>query len=300
EILEDAAVLDINKRIAFTTDSYVVQPLFFPGGDIGKLAISGTINDLAVMGAEAKYISASFIIEEGLEISILEKIAISMAETANEAHVAIVTGDTKVVRHGEADKLFINTSGIGIITPITTLSSGSCKPGDVVLLSGTIAEHGIVIIIKREDFGIEGNFKSDCMPISLLSKTLLKASPGLRCMRDPTRGGVATTLFEISKASNVGIILDEKMIPIRQEVKAACEMLGLDPLYIPSEGRFIAIVPPNEAEQALKSMTTHPDGKLAAIIGEVKEKPVGLSLITNTGGIRPLYPLEGFQFPRIC
>jgi hydrogenase expression/formation protein HypE len=300
KILEDASILHVTPKIAFTTDSFVVQPLFFTGGDIGKLSITGTINDLAVMGAIPKYISVGFILEEGLEFDILGKIVISMAKTANDFGVSIITGDTKVVRKNDADKIFINTSGIGFLSDNINISSTSCKPDDLVLISGTIAEHGMTIIVERENFGLKGDFSSDCDSIADIAQLILKISPDTRCMRDPTRGGLATTLFEITKSSEVGIRIEENSIPIRTPVKTGCNLLGLDPLYIACEGRLIAFIPPDKAIEVLENLKKHPKGKNAAIIGKVVDKPKGLYLKLYSGGTRPLYPLEGFQFPRIC
>jgi len=300
EVLEDAAILNMKGKIAFTTDSFVVRPLFFPGGDLGKLAVTGTVNDLAVMGAKPLYISAGFILEEGLDISVLDDIVASMAETAHTAGVKVVTGDTKVVRKGDIDLMFVNTSGIGQINHEISLSSKSCKPGDSVLVSGTIGEHGIAVMLEREGFEIQGSFKSDCQTLEKLTDSLLESAPDTRCMRDPTRGGLATTLVEITSASKTGMILYNDRIPIRAPVKAACDLLGLDPLYVPCEGRFVAVVPADETESALKAMKSHKDGQFSVKIGQITNDHKGVNLITEIGGIRPIVALHGVQFPRIC
>ncbi|MBI5532723.1 MAG: hydrogenase expression/formation protein HypE [Deltaproteobacteria bacterium] len=299
EVLEDAAIVAGAERIALTTDTFVVRPSVFPGGDIGKLAVCGTVNDLAVMGAEPRYLSAGFILEEGLEIALLEQVVASMAATAAEACVRIVTGDTKVVARGEADGLYVNTSGVGVMPAGRTLSSASCEPGDAVLVSGSIGEHGTAVMVAREGFGMTGDFKSDCQPLGDLARALLAAAPGVRCMRDPTRGGLATTLVEIALASKVEIRLREETIPVRGAVRGACELLGLDPLYVACEGRLIAVVPADQADAALGALRSHPRGAGAASIGEVREGK-GLVLDTRVGGLRPLIALEGAQLPRIC
>lgn len=298
-VLEDAAVLEGAERIALTTDTFVVRPSVFPGGDIGKLAVCGTVNDLAVMGAEPRYLSAAFVLEEGLEIELLRRVVESMAATAAEAGVRIVTGDTKVVARGEADGVYINTSGVGVMPVGRSLSSAHCKPGDVVLVSGPIGEHGTAVMVTREGFGMKGDFRSDCQPLGDLARALLGAAPGTRCMRDPTRGGLATALVEISEASKVEIRLREEDIPVRGAVRGACELLGLDPLYVACEGRLIAIVPEDEASAALRAMTAHARGQGGARIGRVLAGK-GLLLDTRVGGLRPLIALEGAQLPRIC
>jgi hydrogenase expression/formation protein HypE len=299
-VLEDAAVVTGGERIALTTDSFVVQPIRFPGGDIGRLSIAGTVNDLAVMGAEPKYITAAFVLEEGLPISELESVVVSMAAAAREAGVQVVAGDTKVVRRGEADQLFINTSGVGILPPERTLSSASCKKGDVVLISGPIGDHGTAVMVEREGFDMRGDLMSDCQPLWDLASALLEAAPDTRCMRDPTRGGLATALVEIAAASEVGVLLEEEKIPVRRPVRAACDLLGLDPLYVACEGRLIAVVPEEQAEDALDAMRHHDRGGASARIGVVVNDPPGLTLATLSGGMRPLVALEGAQLPRIC
>jgi hydrogenase expression/formation protein HypE len=299
-VLEDAAVVSVSGRVAFTTDSFVVQPHFFPGGDIGRLAVAGTVNDLAVVGARPRYLSAGFVLEEGLAIATLERIVASMASAAGEAGVPVVTGDTKVVRRGEADGLFINTAGLGDLPEGRELSVASCRPGDLVLVSGPLGDHGTAVLVAREGFGIEGELLSDCQPLGDLAEVLVEAAPGTRCMRDPTRGGLATALLDMATASGVGIRLREESIPVRASVRAACELLGLDPLYMPCEGRLAAVVPEQEAKAVLAALRAHPRGRDAAVIGGVVERGQGLVLETAVGGTRPLLALEGAQMPRIC
>ncbi len=299
-VLEDAAVVDAGERVAFTTDTFVVRPLFFPGGDIGRLAVTGTVNDLAVMGSEPRALSAGFVLEEGLPLSALDRIVASMAAAADEAGVRVVAGDTKVVGRGEADGLFINTSGIGTLPEDRNLSSAYCRVGDAVLVSGPVGDHGAAVVKAREGFGIEGRLESDCQPLADLASALLSAVPGTRCMRDPTRGGLAGTLVEIAEVSGVGIRLHEALVPVRRSVRAACGLLGLDPLYMPCEGRLVAIVPGASAGPALAALKGHPRGRGAAVIGEVIAGPRALVLATIVGGERPLVRLEGAQLPRIC
>jgi hydrogenase expression/formation protein HypE len=299
-ILEDAAIVDGSDRIALTTDTFVVSPIFFPGGNIGRLSIAGTVNDLAVMGARPLYLAAGFVLEEGLETSLLERVVAAMAETAAEAGVSVVTGDTKVVGRGQADKIFINTTGVGSLAPGIDLSSGSCRPGDSVLVSGPIGDHGIAVMVEREGFEIEGELASDCQPLWDLAQDILRAAPGTRCMRDPTRGGLATALSEIAGASGAGIVLREDRIPVRRPVRAVCDLLGLDPLYVACEGRLLAVVPPDQSGDAVAAMQRNPRGRDARIIGEVVSEPPGLILETSVGGRRPLVALEGAQLPRIC
>ena len=299
--MDDSAVVSFNGKLAFTTDSYVVSPIFFPGGDIGRLAVCGTVNDLAMSGAKPLYLSLAFIIEEGLPFSDLKKVVASVKAAASEAGVQIVTGDTKVVHHGSADKLFINTSGIGIIHDRVKISGSNARPGDVVILSGTIGDHGVAVLSKREGLSFSTKLKSDCAPLGGLVADMLEASRDINCMRDPTRGGLATTLNEIAQQSSVGIRIDEEAIPVREEVLGACEMLGLDPLYIANEGKLIAIVPSSDAKAVLKAMKKHPYGKEAAIIGEVtKEKPGRVVMNTRIGSSRIVDMLTGDPLPRIC
>jgi len=299
--MDDSAVVPFSGKLAFTTDSYVVSPIFFPGGDIGRLAVCGTVNDLAMSGARPLYLSLAFIIEEGFPYDDLAKIVASVKGAAREAGVQIVTGDTKVVHRGSADKLFINTSGIGMIPQGVNISGSNARPGDVVILSGTIGDHGIAVLSKREGLSFSTKLKSDCAPLGGLVADMLKASRNINCMRDPTRGGLATTLNEIAQQSNVGIRIDEEAIPVREEVMAACEMLGLDPLYIANEGKLIAVVPPADARAVLKAMKKHPYGKNAAIIGKVTdEKPGRVVINTRIGSSRIVDMLTGDPLPRIC
>jgi len=300
QVMEDATVVPGSRRLALTTDSFVVKPLEFPGGDIGKLAICGTVNDLAMMGAIPRYITAGFILEEGLPIDVLRRIVRTMAQTARSADVTIVAGDTKVVGKGEVDQIFINTAGVGFVPEGVDLSVGNCKSGDVILVSGGIGEHGIAVMVAREGFGISGDLRSDCAPLASLARTLVELVPSVKAMRDVTRGGLATVMVEISQSSKVGIELDESAIPVRKPVKAACGLLGLDPLYVACEGRLVAIVPESDAGQALEVLRSHPDGKDSAQIGKVVAGSQGVYLATLSGGHRPLIMLEGSQLPRIC
>lgn len=299
--LDDSASIDFSGRLAFTTDSYVVSPIFFPGGDIGKLSVCGTVNDLAMCGAKPLYLSLSFIIEEGLTQSELKTIVGSVQSAAREAGVKIVTGDTKVVHRGSADKLFINTSGIGIVPDGVDISGSSAKPGDKVLLSGPIGDHGIAVLSKREGLSFSTRLESDCAPLNNLVADMLNASSNIHCMRDPTRGGLATTLNELAKQSEVSIRIDEKKVPVRDEVLAACEMLGLDPLYVANEGKLVAIVPAEDADKVLKAMQGNHDGKEASLIGEVFEnKPGRVVMRTTIGASRIVDMMVGDQLPRIC
>jgi hydrogenase expression/formation protein HypE len=300
EVLEDAAVVDGAARLAISTDSFVVRPAFFPGGNIGKLAVCGTVNDLAVMGAEPRYLTCGFILEEGLAIAELEAIVEAMAATAREAGVSVVAGDTKVVGRGEVDGVYINTTGVGFVPAGVALSAGACQPGDRVLVSGPVGDHGTAVMLAREGFGIATELESDCQPLADLASALRAAAPDLRCMRDPTRGGLATTLIELCEASAVGIVLDEAPLPVRRQVRAATDLLGLDPLFVACEGRLIAVVPAEQADLALAAMRAHPRGAEAAIVGSVVEAPAKLVLETIMGGRRPLVALEGAQLPRIC
>lgn len=299
--MDDSAVMPFNGKLAFTTDSYVVSPIFFPGGDIGKLAVCGTVNDLSMSGAKPLYLSLAFIIEEGLPYDDLAKVVASVKAAAGEADVLIVTGDTKVVHRGSADKLFINTSGIGVIHDGVKISGSNARLGDVVILSGTIGDHGVAVLSKREGLSFSTKLKSDCAPLGGLVENMLEVSRDINCLRDPTRGGLATTLNEIAQQSKVGIRIDEEAIPVREEVLGACEMLGLDPLYIANEGKLIAIVPPADAKAVLKAMKKHRYGKEAAVIGEVtKEKPGRVVMNTRIGSSRIVDMLTGDPLPRIC
>lgn len=305
--LEDQARFDLadlaryGDRLAFTTDSYVVDPLIFPGGDIGKLAVCGTINDLAVGGAKPLYLSCSAIIEEGLAVEDLRGIARSIAETATEAGVAIVTGDTKVVTRGACDKLFLNTAGIGVIRKGIDLGADKARAGDVVLVNGLLGDHGAAILNARGDMALKSPVLSDCAALHGLIGDLLAAAPTLRFMRDATRGGLATVLNEIADASGVGIEIDESATPLREEVKGFCEILGLDPLYLANEGKIVCIVPEAAANAALKAMRAHPLGRDAAAIGRiVRERPGRVVMQTVFGGRRIVDMLVGEQLPRIC
>jgi hydrogenase expression/formation protein HypE len=302
EPLDDGAnIINRDGRIAFTTDSYVVNPLFFPDGDIGKLSVFGTVNDLSMIGAIPSYLSLALIIEEGFPIELLKKIISSIQEASEQAKVNIVTGDTKVVEHKAADQLFINTAGIGWVRPGIHLSGTNAKPGDRILLSGYLGDHEIAILSQREGFKFQETVKSDCAPLNDLAGKMLDACPSIRCMRDPTRGGLATTLNEIAPKSKVGIVIDEKKVPIRESVRGICELLGLDPLYLANEGKLIAICPPDEAELLLQVMRDHPLGGNAEIIGRITdENPKKVILHTLIGGHRILDMLTGGQYPRIC
>lgn len=310
EALEDQAIFDVANdngpaRIAFSTDSYVVTPIFFPGGDIGKLAVNGTINDIAMSGAEPRYLSAGFILEEGFPIADLKRVLESMRDAANEAGIQIVTGDTKVVEKGTADKLFINTAGIGVLHAPLGLSAANARPGDQVIVSGTIGDHGTTILIARGELELETEIESDTAPLhSLVGEIFQEAGSdfeAIHCLRDPTRGGVATTLNEIAFSSQVCIEIREDRLPIREEVHGACEILGLDPLYVANEGKLIAIVKATIADKVVDRMKQHKYGKDAGIIGEVKAAPAGIvSMITGLGGTRIVDMLTGEQLPRIC
>lgn len=305
DTMDDAATFTINgteQRLAFTTDTYVVSPLFFPGGDIGKLAVHGTINDLAMAGAEPLYLSVGFILEEGFPIPELRRIVLSMATAAAEAGVAIVTGDTKVVQRGKADGLFINTAGVGIVRATWTLGQTQLQPGDKVLLSGPIGDHGIAIMLAREALDIETEVQSDTAPLHSLVATLFEAvGDAVHCLKDPTRGGVATALNEMALGSEVSIALDEHAIPVNAEVRGACEILGLDPLTIANEGKLLAIVAPEKVAAALAAMRGHVLGRTATVIGTVQAEPPGMVFLrTDIGGMRVLDMLVGDPLPRIC
>ena len=288
-------------RLAMTTDSYVVHPLRFPGGDIGKLAICGTINDLAVGGAKPLYLSCAVIIEEGFEIEMLREIAQSMARTARDAGVSIVTGDTKVVGRGACDKLFINTTGIGVIREGIELGADRVRPGDAILVNGLMGDHGAAILCARGDMALTTPIESDCAALHGLIDTLLAAAPGTRFLRDATRGGLATVLNEVADASQVGILIDENDVPLRAEVRGFCEILGLDPLYLANEGKLVCTVPPEQAQGALAAMRGHAFGQNSAIIGHAtNERPGRVVMQTVLGGRRIVDMLVGEQLPRIC
>ena len=302
EALDDQAILAIgNSRIAFTTDSYVITPIFFPGGDIGELAVNGTINDLAMGGARPLYLSLAFILEEGLPIADLERIVASARKAAERAGVQVVTGDTKVVGRGSGDKIFINTSGIGVVPPGINLSSRNVRPGDAILLSGTIGDHGVAILSTREGLEFEGALKSDTAALHELAGEMLKVCPGIHAMRDPTRGGLAATLVEIASRQHLGIEVDETSIPIRDTVRGACEILGLDPLLVANEGKLVAFVPEPHAEEVLAAMRRHPLGREANLIGRVTEEHQDFVILrTPVGGDRVLDLPFGEALPRIC
>lgn len=302
EPLEDAARLTIDGvRLAFTTDSYVVSPLFFPGGDIGDLAVNGTINDLAVSGATPLYLSVGMILEEGFAIADLSRIAASISAAARAAGVRIVTGDTKVVQRGKADGCYINTAGIGAITHDHPLAAANARPGDAVLVSGPIGDHGMTVMLARGELDIAADIVSDTAPLHGVIAELLNAVPGVRAMRDATRGGVATVLNEVARAAEVAVVLNETAVPVRTEVRGACEILGIDPLYVACEGRFVAIVDGDQAQAALTAMRAHPLGAQAAIVGHIAADPPGLVLLnTAFGGTRIVDLLVGDPLPRIC
>ncbi len=298
----DGAVLDMaTERIAFTTDSYVVDPLFFPGGDIGKLAVCGTVNDLAMCGARPRWMSVAFILEEGLQIKTLERIALSMRDSADHAGVSLVTGDTKVVEKGRGHKVFITTAGIGSIDHGLVISPDRIRAGDAVVLSGDIGRHGIAVISSRQGLSFETEITSDCAALGNPVMALLEAEIEIHCMRDLTRGGLATSLVEIAESANMGIQIAESRIPVSQPVRAACELLGFDPMYVANEGRFVAFVPQTQADQALSILRTHGNSQGAELIGEVTgNMPTGVTLLTSLGTQRPIHMLSGEQFPRIC
>jgi len=288
-------------RLAFTTDSFVVDPLFFPGGDIGTLAVCGTINDLAVGGAVPRYLSCAVIIEEGMATDVLRRIARSMAEAARAGGVKIVTGDTKVVHRGACDKLFITTSGVGVVRRGLQLAAHSVRPGDVVLVNGRLGDHGAAILAARGELHLDAPIASDCAPLHGLIADLLAAAPAMRFLRDPTRGGIATVLNEIAQASQLAIEIDEAATPLREEVRAFCEILGLDPLYLANEGKVVAVVPEMQADAALAAMRAHPLGADAAVIGRVVAGSAGrVTMRTVLGGRRVVDMLVGDQLPRIC
>jgi hydrogenase expression/formation protein HypE len=302
EPLHDGAILSLNGvRLAFSTDSYVVNPIFFPGGDIGKLAINGTVNDLAMCGASPMYLSVAFIIEEGFPMEDLWRVVLSMQEAARRANVTLVTGDTKVVDRGKGDKIFINTSGMGMIMPGVEINPTSAKVGDKIILSGQIAVHGIAILSVREGLEFETQIQSDTAPMNGLVASMLEASKQIHVLRDPTRGGVASALNEIAEKANLGISIVEESIPLTEEVAGACEILGLDPLYVANEGKLLAFVSSEDADTVLCSMRSHPLGKDAVIIGEVvAEHPRIVVMKSRIGGARIVDMLSGEQLPRIC
>ena len=304
EPLEDQARLELagGERLAFTTDSYVVSPLFFPGGDIGDLAVNGTVNDLAVSGAVPKWLSAGFVLEEGFPVADLQRIVTSMARAAASAGVEIVAGDTKVVERGKADGCYITTAGVGVLSRSCDVAAVNVRPGDVVLVSGPIGDHGMTVMLARGELDLESDMVSDTAALNGLIDVLLDAVPdGVHAMRDATRGGVATVLNEMARAADVAVVLDEGAVPVRPEVNGACEILGIDPLYVACEGRVVVVVDGAHAASALEALQSHPLGEGAAIIGRVKDDPPGLVLLkTAFGGTRIVDVLVGDPLPRIC
>jgi hydrogenase expression/formation protein HypE len=302
EPLHDGAVFTLGgARLAFSTDSFVVSPIFFPGGDIGKLAVHGTVNDIAMCGARPLYLSAGFILEEGTSMEDFWRVVSSMREAAADAGVALVTGDTKVVDHGKADKIFVNTSGIGLVPEGVNIHPARARAGDKIIVSGQIAVHGMAIMSVREGLEFETQIASDTAPLNNLVNSILATTPDVHVLRDPTRGGITSALSEIAQTARVGIRLDEAHIPISEEVKGACEILGLDPLYVANEGKLLAIVAPETADMVLATMRAHPLGILAAIIGEVTDDHPGfVTMKTRVGGSRVVDMLSGEQLPRIC
>jgi hydrogenase expression/formation protein HypE len=303
EPLEDAATVTAGDvQLAFTTDSYVVSPLFFPGGNIGDLAVNGTVNDLAVSGARPAHLSAGFILEEGFPVDDLKRIVASMAAAATAAGVTIVTGDTKVVQRGKGDGCYINTAGVGLITGGLNLGVATARPGDVVIVSGPVGDHGITIMLERGELDLEADLVSDTAPVHELVQGLLDAvGPDVRAMRDATRGGVATILNEVATAAGVAVVVEEEIVPVRPEVRGACELLGIDPLYVACEGRIVVIVDPGAADAAVAALQAHPLGTGATVVGRVAEDPPGLVLLkTGFGGTRIIDLLVGDPLPRIC
>lgn len=298
----DGAVMNAGgAKLAFTTDTYVVRPLFFPGGDIGTLAINGTVNDLAMCGARPLYLSVGLILEEGLPMDTLWRVARSMKQAAQEAGVQLVTGDTKVVDKGKGDGIFINTAGIGIIEHDLAIAPASVKPGDAILLSGDVGRHGMAIMATREGLALESEIESDCAPVIGLVREMLDTGIAIHCLRDLTRGGLSSALVEIAEASALSINIEEKAIPVREDIKGACEILGLDPLYVANEGRFVAFVPESEAERALALLRSHELARDATIIGRAEKGPAGRVVMkTCLGTERVIDMLSGEQLPRIC
>jgi hydrogenase expression/formation protein HypE len=299
---DDQAVVTVaGARLAFTTDSYVVTPLFFPGGDIGALAVNGTVNDLAAGGARPLYLSAAFILEEGFALADLQRIVASMRAAAETAGVLLVTGDTKVVDRGKADGCFITTTGVGLIEHDRQISADRARPGDVVILSGPIAEHGMAIMAARAELELETPVASDTAALHRMVLDVLATGADVHCLRDPTRGGVATALNELAQRSRVGIVLDEAAIAVAEPVRGVCELLGLDPLYVANEGKMLTIVPCADAERVLSVMRRHPEGSAARVVGEVVQDPARLVVLkTSVGGRRIVDTLQGEQLPRIC
>ncbi len=302
EPLGDAALLELNgSRLAFTTDSYVVHPLEFPGGDIGELAVNGTVNDLAVSGARPVALSAGFVVEEGFEVARLRRLAASMARAGERAGVPIATGDTKVVERGKGDGLYVNTAGIGEVYESARLGAEHVRVGDVVIVSGTLADHGMAVMIARGDLQLEAELESDTAPLHELTAALLDLGPAVRWLRDPTRGGLATSLNELAQETSLAVVLEESRLPVRPEVAGACELLGIDPLYVANEGKLVAVVAKEAAEEAARRLRAHPLGEDAAIVGSIRADPAGLVLLdTAFGGARIVDMLVGDPLPRIC
>jgi hydrogenase expression/formation protein HypE len=300
--LEDQAVLENPAaRLAFTTDTFVVDPIFFPGGDIGDLAINGTVNDVCMSGAVPKYLSVGFILEEGLDFETLHRIALSMESAAKQAGVTIVTGDTKVVNRGSCDKIFINTSGIGVLDPEINISASRLTAGDKIIISGSLADHGMAVMTSREGLSFQSTVHSDTAALNSLVADMLSASKDIHAMRDPTRGGLATSLNEFAKSSQKGIRLDEAAIPVKPDVRGACEVLGIDPLYVANEGKLVCVLPAEIADDMLAKMRAHELGQDAAIIGEVTEDHTGLVFMTTGLGATRIVDMPiGEQLPRIC
>jgi len=300
--MDDQAVVDFGPgRLAFSTDSFVVDPLFFPGGDIGDLAVNGTVNDVSMCGATPLYLSAAFIIEEGLPMTTLHKVALSMEKAARAAGVRVVTGDTKVVQRGSCDKLFITTTGVGILPADANISAANLVPGDRIIVSGTIADHGMAILTSREGFSFVSAIESDTAALNGLVAVMLSACPRIHALRDPTRGGLAATLNEFAASSRVGIVLSEDVIPVRPEVRGACEILGIDPLSVANEGKLVAVVPEDAASAVLAAMRRHPQGRGATVIGEVVAENRGIVAVRTTLGTQRIVDMPvGEQLPRIC
>jgi hydrogenase expression/formation protein HypE len=300
--LNDSALLQMEAgSMALTTDSYVVDPVIFPGGNIGSLAVHGTVNDLAMRGARPLYLTAGFILEEGLSIDLLERVVASMAEAARSAGVLIVAGDTKVVPRGKADKLFINTAGVGVVPPGLRIGGQYARPGDAVLVNGTLGDHGMAVLCKREGLTFENEIMSDSAALNGLVEEILRYTKDVHVLRDPTRGGVATTLNEIARQSHVGILLHEELMPVAPDVAGACEILGLDPLYVANEGKVLVVLPDSAAEGVLNVMRKHPLGRRSCRIGSVvEEEPERVFLRTRIGGHRLIDMLRGEPLPRIC
>jgi hydrogenase expression/formation protein HypE len=289
------------NRLAFTTDTFVVHPLFFPGGDIGKLAINGTVNDLAMSGARPLYLSCGLVLEEGLPVETLRRVTMSMRAAADLVGVSVVTGDTKVVERGSADKLFINTAGIGVIPSGVNISASRAQVGDKVIVNGYLGDHGCAILLARNELALETDVATDCQSLADLVQTMLAVCPDIHCLRDATRGGLATVLNEFAQSSQVAIQIEEKALPLREAVRGACEILGLDPLYLANEGKLVAVVPADFADQVVAAMRAHPAGAEAAIIGEIAAAPSGIVVLnTGFGGGRIVDLLVGEQLPRIC